>query len=136
MAAAFDARDADEYVSHLTEDAVVSPPGFLIGLRELQGREQVRAAFAEFAEMLRPGRKLEVSERRYFVDRADPTRVLIVDELTVSPDTGPTAGPDTFGTEAALLFTITGENKVSRLQSWQSEAEGLGQLKDPVEIEG
>ncbi|HEY8000690.1 MAG TPA: nuclear transport factor 2 family protein [Solirubrobacterales bacterium] len=47
MLAAFDERDVDEYVSHLAEDVVVRPPGFIFGQREHHGREEVRAAFAE-----------------------------------------------------------------------------------------
>jgi ketosteroid isomerase-like protein len=88
VAAAADARDADEYVKHMTEDVVVNPPGFLMGRHELHGKEQVRAAFAKFAEMLEPGRKLYVSKRRYVVDRADEAKILVLDELTVTPREG------------------------------------------------
>ena len=85
VAAAFDARDADEYVSHMTENVVLRPPGFILGQRELRGREQVKAAFAEGTEAIGPGRTLGVSNRRYFLDRADETKVLVVNVLTVSP---------------------------------------------------
>ena len=127
--AAFDAFDADEYVKHMTEDVVARPPGFMLGRRELHGREQVKAAFAEFADVLGPHRKLVVSNRRYYLDREDETKVLVVNELTITPQTG-----DSFGTEAALVATLAGD-KVSRLESWPSEAEGLAQLKDPVAID-
>jgi ketosteroid isomerase-like protein len=134
VAAAADARDADEYVKHMTEDVVVNPPGFLMGRHELHGKEQVRAAFAKFAEMLEPGRKLYVSKRRYVVDRADEAKILVLDELTVTPEKGDPLGTNTFAAEAALLFTMTAESKVARLDSWPSEAEGLAQLQDPVEV--
>jgi hypothetical protein len=135
MAGAFDARDADDYVSFMTEDVVVSPPGFLMGRSELRGRDEVKAAFAEFARVLKPGRKLEVTERRYFVDWADESKVLLVDQLRVSPACGMTSGLETFGSEAALLFTLTAGGKVCRLESWPTGAEGLGQLRDPLPID-
>jgi ketosteroid isomerase-like protein len=133
VAAAFDARDADEYVTHMTADVVATPPGFLLGQRELHGHEQLRAAFVEgMAAIARgPGRTLETSERRYFLDRADETKVLSVGRMTVTPnDDG-----EPFGSESVLLFTLTGDSKVSRLESWGSEAEGIARLEDPVLFE-
>jgi hypothetical protein len=124
----------DEYVSHMTENVVLRPPGFILGQRELRGREQVKAAFAEGTEALGPGRTLGVSNRRYFLDRADESKVLVVNVLTVSPETGQRR-TDTFGSEFALVFTLTADSKVSRLESWPSKAEGLAQLEDPVAID-
>jgi hypothetical protein len=132
LAVAFATCDGDEYVSYLAEDVFVSPPGFIIGHRELRGREQVRAAFAEFALVLSQGRRLGVSNRRYFIDRRDESRLLLVVELTITPESGDEL--DTFGTEAALLLTMTGD-KVSRIDSWQTEAEGLAQLEYPMAID-
>lgn len=129
MMAAFAARDADEYVSHLADDVVFSPPGIMLGRRELHGREEVRAGFAELAQVLDPGRELDVGGHRGFVDRADEDRLLVVVEITISPDVG-----EPYGTQAALLLTMTGD-KVSRFDSLQTEAEGLAQLTDPVAIE-
>jgi ketosteroid isomerase-like protein len=134
VAAAFDARDADEYVRHMTEDVVASPPGFLVGRRELRGHEQLKAAFAEGVALLSGGRKLDVSSRRYFLDRADAAKVLAVSEMTVSRENGDEL--ETFGTESAILFTLTAESMVSRLESWPSGAEGLAQLEDPVVFDG
>jgi hypothetical protein len=130
LVAAFDAFDADEYVRHMTRDVVVRPPGFMLGRRELHGRDEVKAAFAELEGVLSPGRKIAVSKRRYFADRADETKVLVVSEMTISRETG-----EAFGTEAALVATMTAAGKVSRLESWPTEAEGLAQLKDPVAID-
>jgi ketosteroid isomerase-like protein len=130
LVAAFDAFDANEYVRHMTADVVVRPPGFMLGRRELHGRDEVKAAFAEFEGVLSPGRKIEVSNRRYFVDRADESKVLVVSEMTISRESG-----GAFGTEAALVATLTADSKVSRLESWPSEAEGLAQLEDPVAID-
>jgi ketosteroid isomerase-like protein len=135
MADAFDARDADDYVSFMTEDVVVSPPGFLMGRSELRGQEEVKAAFAKFARVLKPGRRLEVTERRHFVDGVDESRVLSIDQLRVSPANGMTSGLETFGAVAALLFTMTADGKVCKLESWPSEAEGLAQLRDPLPID-
>jgi hypothetical protein len=128
---AFATCDGGEYLRYLAEDVFVSPPGFIIGHRELRGREQVRAAFAELAGVLSQGRRVGVSNRRYFVDRKDETRLLLVVELTVTPESGDEL--DTFGTEAALLLTMVGD-KVSRIDSWQTEAEGLAQLEYPIPI--
>jgi ketosteroid isomerase-like protein len=133
VAAAFDARDADEYVSHMTEDVVVRPPGFILGQREMRGHEQVKAAFAEGTAALGTGRTLVVSDRRYFLDRADETRVVVVNELTISSENG--GELETYGTQSALLFTMTGDSKVSRLEAWPTMAEGLAQLEDPVAID-
>jgi hypothetical protein len=134
VAAAFDARDADAYVSYMTEDVVASPPGFLIGRRELHGHDELRAAFAEgmAALALGDGRTITVGHRRYFLDRLDRTKVLSVSKMTVFPK----GGQDTFGTENTLLFTLTGDSKVSRLESWANEAEGIAQLKEPVAVDG
>ncbi|MDX6583267.1 MAG: hypothetical protein QOI10_2451 [Solirubrobacterales bacterium] len=126
MAAALDARDADAYVSYMTEDVIVRPPGFMLGERELHGRAEVRAALAELAE------ELVITNRRYFVDRADPAKFLVVYEITVSRESrGELA---TYGSEAAMVITLTGD-QVSRLDSVPSEAEGLAQLADPVAID-
>jgi hypothetical protein len=134
MAIARDARDADEYVSHMTEDVVFIPPGFLMGQKKMHGRDQVKEAFAEFSKVLTADRKIEVTERRYFVDRADENRILIVDEITVSPVTGE-SGVDTFGTQSAGVFTMAADGRVSRMESWPGEEQGLAQLEDPLAID-
>lgn len=134
VAAAFDARDADEYVSYMTEDVVVSPPGFILGRREMHGHQEVKAAFREGTAALGTARKLTVTKRRYFVDRADKTRVLVVNELTISTRRGGDL-LDTFGTQSALVFTMTDDSIVSRLEAWPTEADGLAQLLDPVEVD-
>jgi hypothetical protein len=132
LVAAFDARDADAYVSHMTEDVVVRPPGFMLGQVELHGHEQVKGAFAELDEVLGERSKLEVTNRRYFRDRADENKFLVVNEMTISRGRG--GELETFGSEAGLVAMLTGD-KVSRLESWPSEAEGLAQLADPVRID-
>jgi ketosteroid isomerase-like protein len=132
VAAAFDARDVDKYVSYMTEDVVVIPPGFILGRKEMHGHEQVRTAFVEGTAALGSHRKLTVGSRRYFLDRRDETRVLVVNELTV---TDPLGGElKSFGTQSALVFTMTAEGMVSRLEAWPTEADGLSQLQDPVGI--
>jgi ketosteroid isomerase-like protein len=132
VAAAFDARDVDKYVSYMTEDVVIIPPGFLLGRKEMHGHEQVKAAFVEGTAALGPRRKLTASNRRYFLDRQDGKRFLVVNELTISDPLG--GELKTFGTQSALVFTMTAENMVSRLEAWPTEADGLAQLEDPVEI--
>jgi hypothetical protein len=128
MLAAFDERDVDEYVSHLADDVVVRPPGFIFGETEHHGPEEVRAAFAELEATMGPDRRFDLRKRRYFVDREDEGKVLVVVEILITPDRG-----DLFGTQAALLVTMTGD-KVSRIDSWPTEAEGLAQLEDPVAV--
>lgn len=128
--AAFDARNVDEFLSHLAEDVVLHPPGFILGEREQHGREEVRAAFVELEETLGPGRGFDFLKRRYFVDREDETTVLLVSEISISPQHG-----EPFGVETAQVLTIT-EGKISRIDSWRTEAEGLAQLNDPVAVDG
>jgi hypothetical protein len=128
MLDAFYARDVDAYLAHLTDDIVLCPPGFIFGQREQRGHEDVRAAFAELDETLGPDRKFEFRNVRYFLDRADESKVLVVSEITVSPRFA-----ETFGSEAALLLTMRGD-KVARIDSWRNEAEGLAQLQDPVAV--
>jgi ketosteroid isomerase-like protein len=127
--AAFDARDVETFLGHLAEDVVLRPPGFILGEREQRGREEVRAAFFELEETLGP-REFDFLKRRYFVDREDESKVLLVSELSISPP-----GGEPFGAEAAQVMTITGD-RISRIDSWRSETEGLAQLTDPAAVDG
>lgn len=129
LLAAFDVRDADTYVSYLADDVVVRPPAFIMGEQEQHGREEVRAAFTELEDALGPDREFHFRRRRFFVDRCDAAKVLVVVEIEMS-----LSHEAPFGTEAAMLVTLSG-SEVSRIEPWPSEAEGLAQLEDPVLIE-
>jgi ketosteroid isomerase-like protein len=128
MLAAFDGRDVDAYVSYLATDVVVRPPGFILGEREHHGPEEVRAAFLELQATLGPDRRFAFRNRRYFVDGDDDARVLVIAEIMITR-----SNDRPFGTEAALLLTMVGD-KVSRIDSWRSAAEGLSQLENPVAV--
>jgi ketosteroid isomerase-like protein len=130
MLDASEAVNADKYLSHVTEDVVIRPPGFIIGPGEIRGHEEIRAGFERLKGILGSDRQLHLGERRYFLDRADESKVLVGVEITIS-DKG---APGSFGTQAAMLCTLVGD-KVSRLDSWTTREEGLAQLQDPVAVD-
>ena len=133
--AAFFAGDAGKAVAYMTDDVLIRPPGFLLGQRELSGHEQARAFIKEFKTTLPLDRKVELTKRRHFVDRADESRLLVIDELTVSPDDAadrPQLG--SFTTEVAVLFTFTDDDRISRLESWATPEEGRAQLAKPAPV--
>ena len=133
--AAFLAGDAGQAVAYMTDDVLIRPPGFLLGQRELRGREQARAFVEEFKTTLPRDRKVELTKRRHFVDQADERRLLVVDELTVSPKNASDRGePGTFTTEFAALFTFTDADRICRLESWATEEEGRAQLVEPAPV--
>jgi len=133
--AAFFAGDAGKAVGYLTEDVLIRPPGFLLGQRELRGHEQARAFIDEFKSTLPFDRKVELTRRRHFVDRADESRLLVIDELTVSPaDPSDRLELGAFTTEIAAVFTFTEDDRICRLESWASEEEGRAQLAEPAPV--
>ena len=127
---AFDRRDPDEFVLYLADDVFIQPPPFLMGRREHRGPQEVAAAFGLLEETIGPDRELGFRERRYFIDEADERRVLVVVQLSIS-----TRGGVPFESEAAMLATLTADLKhATVIRSWPSEAEGLAQLEQPVEV--
>ena len=130
MLGAFDRRDPEEFVRYLAEDVVVQPPPFLMGRKEQRGPKEVAAAFDQLEETIGPDRELGFRRRRYFIDEADERRVLVVVQLSIS-----TGGGVPFESEAAMLAIMTEDLKhASAIRSWASEAEGLAQLEQPVEV--
>ena len=130
MLAAFDNRDPDEFVRYLAEDVVVHPPPFLMGRREQHGPQEVAAAFGQLEETIGPDRELRFRKRRYFVDAADERKVLAVIQISIS-----TAGGVPFGSEAAILVTLTEDlRQTETIRSWTTEEEGLAQLQQPFEV--
>ena len=127
MLDASEAVNPDEYVRHVTEDVVINPPAFIMGPEEVVGHDGVREAAEKLRDILGPRRKLRVRRRRYFVDRKDDSKVLVMVELTIEDPAG------SFGTQAAMLNTMD-DSKVSRIDSWTTHEEGLAQLQDPVEV--
>lgn len=125
---AFDARDVDRYLSYLTDDVVLAPPGILLGKKEFIGHDQVRSAFADLEDSLGPEGKLHLRQRRYYFDRADGTKILVTIELTLIKQ-----GIEPFGAKAAFMLTMAG-NKASRMDSWASQEDALAQLEDPVAV--
>jgi hypothetical protein len=118
----------ERYLPHVTEDVVIHPPGFVIGPNEIHGHEGIRAGLDTLKEMLGPDRVLIMGERRYFLDRADETKVLVLLEITIANErTG-----ESFGTQGSMLCTLTGD-RVSRIESYTTRDAGLAQIQDPVE---
>jgi hypothetical protein len=125
---ASEAIDLERYLPHVTEDVVIHPPGFVIGPDELIGHEGIRTGLATLREMLGPERALRMGERRYFLDRADETKVLVLLEITIFD--GKTGR--SFGTQGSMLCTLAGD-RVSRIESYTTRDAGLNELQDPAE---
>jgi ketosteroid isomerase-like protein len=126
---AFEAGDVDAFVSGLSEDVRFEAPGFWLGARDYVGREAVRESFEQAMELrANPDREIKTRTLRFFVDRADDSKVLVqlaieVFELNAARS---------FGTEAAILHVVEG-GLVTRTQTWTALEEGLAALEDPVE---
>jgi ketosteroid isomerase-like protein len=126
---ASEAVDLDMYLPHVTEDVVIYPPGFVIGPNEIHGHDGIRAGLETLKEMLGPERVLRMGKRRYFLDRADETKVLVLLEITIANErTG-----ESFGTQGSMLCTLT-DDRVSRIESYTTRDAGLAQIDDPVEV--
>ena len=126
---ASEAIDLDSYLPHVTEDVVIHPPGFVIGPNELLGHEGIRTGLATLREMLGAHRRLRMSDRHYFLDHADDSKVLVLIEITISSR----RTAESFGTQGAMLCTLTGD-RVSRIESYTTREAGLAQLQDPEEV--
>jgi hypothetical protein len=126
---ASEAVDLDAYLPHVTEDVAIHPPGFVIGPDELHGHDGIRAGLATLRETLGPDRTLRMAERRYFLDGADESKVLVGVEITIADE----RNARSFGTQGSMLCTLTG-SRVSKIDSFTTREEGLAQLEDPVEV--
>jgi hypothetical protein len=127
---ASEAVDLDMYLPHVTEDVLIHPPGFVIGPNEIRGHEGIRTGLETLKEMLGPDRVLRMGQRRFYLDQADETKVLVLLEITIANEnTG-----ESFGTQGSMLCTLEGD-RVSRIESYTTRDEGLAQLEDPVEVE-
>jgi hypothetical protein len=71
---------------------------------------------------------VEVRGERFFVDWEQPDKVLTLGQVTITRASG-----DQFGTEIAYLWTLV-DDKVSELRTWLDHAEGMRQLKEPLEV--
>lgn len=129
MFGAFARLDADEFASHLTEDVVFRPSGFVTGQSEFLGREAVRQNLVELGEE-REQRENVVRLRplALYIDREDETKILALARFTVIRPTS-----DSFDTDVAFLHTMSGE-QVAELRTWLDHAEGLGHLASPEEV--
>jgi ketosteroid isomerase-like protein len=126
---AFARLDADEFASHLTEDVVFRPSGFMTGQGEFLGREAVRQNLVELREGQE--RREDVVRLRplaLYIDRQDESKILALARFTVIRPTS-----DSFDTDVAQLHTMRGE-QVAELRTWLDHAEGLGQLASPEEV--
>lgn len=125
---AFAVGDVDAFVGNLTEDAVVEPPAFLMGKRRFEGREGVRAGFAELEQILGPDTHARLRPRQYCIDRAEPSRVLLRLGMTmIRPDASE------FDAEASLIVTMR-DDLISGYVSWPDFEEARAKMQDPVDI--
>ncbi len=127
MLDASEAVNADKYLRHMARDAVIRPPGFVIGPGEIRGHEEIRAGFEKLRESLGSDRELHLRERRYFLDRADESKVLVEVEVEITISDKRTS--ESFGTQAAMLYTLASD-KVSMLESWTTREDGLAHRPD------
>jgi ketosteroid isomerase-like protein len=126
---AFARLDADEFASHLTEDVVFRPSGFVTGQSEFLGREAVRQNLVQLRE--ERGQTENVVRLRplaLYIDREDETKILALARFTVIRPTS-----DSFDTEVAFLHTMKGD-QVAELRTWLDHAEGLEHLASPEHV--
>jgi len=122
--------DADEFASHLTEDVVFRPSGFVTGRSEFLGREAVRRNLLELREQRERGEENVVRLRplSLYADREDESKILALARFTVIRLTS-----ESFDTDVALLHTMRGE-QVAELETWLDHAEGIRHLISPEEV--
>ena len=122
--------DADEFASHLTEDVVFRPSGFVTGRSEFLGREAVRRNLLELREQRERGEESVVRLRpqSLYVDREDESKILALARFTVIRPTS-----ESFDTDVAHLHTMRGE-QVAELETWLDHAEGIRHLLSPEEV--
>ena len=127
---AFARLDADEFASHLTEDVVFRPSGFVTGQSEFLGREAVRRNLLELHERRErhEGNVVRLRPLSLYVDREDESKILALARFTVIRPTS-----DSFDTDVAHLHTMRGE-QVAELESWLDHAEGIRHLLSPQEV--
>src|SRR5262245_10620980 len=127
---AFARLDGDEFASHLTEDVVFRPSGFVTGTSEFLGREAVRRNLLELREQRRlPGKDLvRLRPLSLYLDREDETKILVLARFTVIRPTS-----DSFDTDAAQLHTMRGA-QVAEVETWLDHAEGIRHLMSPEEV--
>jgi ketosteroid isomerase-like protein len=122
--------DADEFASHLTDDVVFRPSGFVTGRSEFLGREAVRRNLLELREQRERGEENVVRLRplSLYVDREDDSKILALARFTVIRPTS-----ESFDTDVAHLHTMRGE-QVAELETWLDHAEGIRHLLSPQEV--
>jgi ketosteroid isomerase-like protein len=126
---AFARLDADEFSRHLTEDVVFRPSGFVTGIGEFFGREQVRQNLIDLREQQSELENVvRLRPLALYVDREDDDKILALAQFTVIRPTS-----DSFDTEVAHLHFMRGE-QVAELRTWLDHSEGLSQLASPEEV--
>jgi ketosteroid isomerase-like protein len=127
---AFVGLDAEECVSHMTDDILLRPSAFMTGKGEYRGREEILEGFAEMiADLEARGERFRVKVFHHYLDELDEDKVLSLCQLTITRDNG-----DEYGTDIAYLWRMEGD-KVAELNAWLDHAEGLRQLQFPVEAD-
>lgn len=127
---AFAEQNADDFVSHMTDDVVLRPSAFITGRGEYRGRVDILAGFAEMLETLADaGERVQVRPLEHFAEQGDADTVLSLCRLTIFRANG-----EQLGTQIAYLWTLR-DGKVAELDAWLDHKEGFRQLQDPVKVE-
>ena len=125
----FTERDAEGFVSHLADDAILRPSTLIAGREEYRGIDDVLAGFGEIVEILESrGEDVTVVPVRFYADRTDRDLVMTLAKLTVKRKDGAQ-----LTTEIAYLWRLRGE-KLTELQAWLGWDEGLGQLGEREQV--
>jgi hypothetical protein len=120
---------ADEFASHLIEDLVFRPSGFVTGQSEFLGREAVHQNLVELREE-REQRESVVRLRplALYIDREDETKILAPARFTVTRTTS-----DSFDTDPAFLHTMRGSRWLS-FEPGSTLPRGWGTWRAPKEV--
>jgi ketosteroid isomerase-like protein len=126
---AFARLDADEFASHLTEDVLFRPSGFVTGRSEFLGREQVRRNLIELRDQRSRNENLvRLRPLALYVDLEADDKILALARFTVVRPTS-----DSFDTDVAHLHLMEGD-LVAELRTWLDHDEGLSRLASPERV--
>ena len=125
----FTDRDAEGFVSHLADDAILHPSTLIAGREEYRGVDEVMAGFGEIVEILESrGEDVTVVPIRFYADQHDGDVVMSLAKLTVKRKDG-----GELTTDIAYLWRLRGE-KLTELQAWLDWDKGLKHLREPEQV--
>ena len=129
MIAAFDDRDVEQLIGHMTEDVVLQPSAFITGTAEYIGHEAERSGMAGMVRQLTSAEeRVRVRTDAFYVDAEDDNKILTLASVTILR-----ASSEEFGTDIAYGWTLRG-NQVCKIRAWLNHDEGLSQLGAPIKV--